>query len=181
MSVQLSEPWTVERFLAWEDQQDAKHEFDGTRIIAMTGGSRGHQRLVSRLLRLLEDSLDLERFDVVQEMRLQVGGRARYPDIAVVDGVVPDGLRTLRDAVVLFEILSDDTAATDRGAKREDYARLASIRRYVLLEQDRMAVTVLAMTPAGWTESKVVEGVLDLPEIGVALPLSQIYRGMRLR
>jgi hypothetical protein len=70
MSTQLSEPWTVERFLAWEDEQEGRHEFDGTRVIPMTGGSRRHQRLVSRLLRLLEDSLDLERFDVVQEMRL---------------------------------------------------------------------------------------------------------------
>jgi Uma2 family endonuclease len=77
-------------------------------------------------------------------------------------------------------VLSDETADTDHGAKREEYARLASIRRYVLLEQDRVAVIVLTMTPGGWAEGHMTDGVLGLPEIGVALPLEHLYRGPRL-
>jgi hypothetical protein len=43
------EPWTVERFLAWE----GKHAFDGRHVLAMTGGSRAHQRIVVNLMVLL--------------------------------------------------------------------------------------------------------------------------------
>ena len=72
-----------------------------------------------------------------------------------------------------------DTAATDRGEKRDEYARLPGIQRYVLLEQGRKAALVLEMTQAGWQESEVTEGNLDLPELGVALPLDAVYRGVR--
>jgi Uma2 family endonuclease len=175
----LLEPWTVERFLTWEDEQEGKHEFDGTRIIPMTGGSRKHQRLVQRLVSLLEESLDLDRFDAVQEMRLQIGDRARYPDVSVVEGAIPDRQKTIHDAVVLFEVLSDDTAAIDRQAKRDEYAMLASLRCYVLLEQDSMVATVLTKTSAGWDESRVEGGMLDIPEIGITISMTELHHSRR--
>lgn len=178
MNLVLREPWTVDRFLAWEDRQEGKHEFDGTRIIEMTGGSRAHQRIVANLIRLLEDSLDPARFDAVHEMRVATAGKVRYPDVAVVSAPVPNALKTLRDAVILFEVLSDETAATDLGDKRSDYARLTSIRRYVLLEQNRMAATVLQRVASGWQEVRVSSGALDFAEIGVSLPLASVYRGL---
>ena len=44
MSTPLRESWTVERFLAWEDKQEGRHEFDVATMIPMTGGSRNHQK-----------------------------------------------------------------------------------------------------------------------------------------
>jgi Uma2 family endonuclease len=190
MTIALREPWTIDRFLAWEDKQEGRHEFDGSRIVGVTGGSRAHQRIISNLIRLLEDALDPDLFDAVPEMRLQVAGKIRYPDVAVVAGRIPDDVRTLQDAIVLFEVLSDDTAATDRREKRAEYARLPGIRRYVLLEQGRMAATVLRLGERGWVETELAQGdagapfagggMLELPEIGVALSLDAIYRGVRL-
>ncbi len=150
MNIVLREPCTVDRFLAWEDKQEGRHEFDGSRVMEMTGGSRAHQRIISNLVRLLEDALDPDLFDAVPEMRLEVEGKIRYPDVAVVAGRIPDDVRTLRDAEVLFEVLSDDMAATDRREKRAEYARLPGIRRYVLLEQGRMAATMLRLGERGW-------------------------------
>jgi Uma2 family endonuclease len=180
MNLVLREPWTVERFLAWEDKQEGKHEFDGVRTIEMTGGSRAHQRIVHNLVRLLEDALDPVRFDAVPEMRVNVGGKVRYPDVAVVAGRVPDDTRTLRDAVVIFEVLSAETEATDRGDKLAEYALLPSLRRCVLVEQSLSSVTVLERTADGWSEAAGSTGTLDLPELGVALTLDSIYLGVRL-
>src|SRR5690242_9563517 len=128
MNVALREPWTIDRFLAWEDKQEGRHEFDGLRIIEVTGGSRDHQRIISNHIRLLEDALDPARFDVVSEMRIDVGGRIRYPDVSVTAGRVPGSARTLRDAVVLFEVVSEETSALDRCDKRAEYAELPGIR-----------------------------------------------------
>ncbi len=177
MNVALREPWTIEHFLAWEDRQEGRHEFDGLRITEVTGGSRDHQRIISNLVRLLEDALDLARFDPVAEMRLEIGGRIRYPDVSVVAGRTPGSARTLRDAVVLFEILSPETAAVDRGDKRADYAGLPSIRRYVMLEQSKAAATVLVRTEQGWAET-AADTELSLPELGVVLSLAAVYRGV---
>lgn len=176
MNVVLREPWTVERFLAWEDKQEGKHEFDGTNIIEMTGGSRAHQRMVMNLVRMLEDRLDPAAFDAVQEMRIAFGRQVRYPDVVVCAGPVAGPTKTLRDAIVLFEVLSPDTADNDRAAKRAGYAQIPGARRYVLLEQDRMAATVLTRTAEGWDETEVTTGALALPEVSVELPLAEIYR-----
>lgn len=176
MNIVLRQPWTVEQFLQWEDRQEGRHEFDGTRIVEMTGGSRAHQQIVANLIRFFEDHLDLSRFDAVQAMRIAFDGKVRYPGIAVVAGAIESKVKTLRDALVLFEVLSDDTAPTDLVDKRDEYARLPSVRHYVLLEQNRISLTVLERVQDGWRESQVTEGTLDLPELGVTVPLSAIYR-----
>lgn len=109
MNIVLREPWSVERFLSWEDMQEGKHEFDGSRIIEMTGGSRTHQRIVFNLVRLLLDRLDPGAYDAVQEMRFEVAGKVRYPEVSVCHGRSPRSIRTIRGAVVIFAVLSDDT------------------------------------------------------------------------
>ena len=178
MNVALREPWTIDRFLAWEDKQEGRHEFDGVRTIEVTGGTRAHQRIISNLVRLLEDALDPARFDAAPEMRLEVAGRIRYPDVSVVAGRVPDAIRTLSDAVVLFEVVSQDSAGVDRGDKRAEYAGLPSMQRYVILEQTEASATVFARTDQGWTETEArIE--LSLPELGLVLPFAAIYRGVR--
>ena len=178
MNIAFRAPWTVDRFLAWENKQEGRHEFDGVRIVQVTGGTRAHQRIVSNLVRLLEDILDPDRFDAVPEMRLEVGGRIRYPDVSVVAGRVPDAEQTLRDAVVLFEVVSKDSASIDREEKRGDYAEVPGIRHYVILEQTRAVATLLARTPQGWVQTETTTE-LSLPEIGVVLPVAAIYRGVR--
>jgi Uma2 family endonuclease len=180
MNLVLREPWTVERFLSWEDAQEGKHEFGGTQITAMTGGSRAHQRIVFNLTRLLTDRLDPERFDAVQEMRVEVAGKVRYPDVTICAGPIPDGVWTLRDAVMIVEVLSDETAVTDREAKRIEYTALPGMCYYLLLEQIRMAATVLELRAGGWHETQVTGGRVALSGLGIELALDDIYRGVRL-
>jgi Uma2 family endonuclease len=179
MNLVLHEKWTVERFLDWEDQHEGKHEFDGTRIIEMAGGSRAHQRILGNLLRLLDDRLDLDRFDAIQEMRIDVGGKIRYPDVLVIAPPVNEDTRTLRDAMVTFEVLSEDTADRDLGPKLAEYFRLPSIRRDVVVEQRRMFVASRERAPSGWNLTELRTGALDIPELGVSPPIEAIYRRVR--
>jgi Uma2 family endonuclease len=180
MNIVTHEPWTVERFLAWEDEQEGKHEFDGAHNIAMTGGSRAHQWLVFNLMRLLVDHLDRDMFDLIQAMRLNTAGKIRYPDLLVCRRRIPDQVRILQDAVVIFEILSDETAATDRSEKCHDYARLPSIKHYVRLDPTKIIATVLHYVDGNWNEREVDGGDIVLAEVAIALPLAEIYRDMRL-
>jgi len=38
MSTALSKSMSLAEFLEWEDKQEGRHEFDGSRIVEMTGG-----------------------------------------------------------------------------------------------------------------------------------------------
>ena len=175
MDAVLDRPWTTESFLAWEDRQEGKYEFDGHRVIPMTGGSFAHQDIVFNLRGLLGRLLADRPFR--QEMRLRVGTRVRYPDVVVCAGPLDQTTRRLTDAVAIFEVLSDDTATTDRVEKLIDYTAVPSLRTYVLLEQTAVAATLFQREPgAAWTATAHTAGNLILPGIDTLLPLADIYR-----
>jgi Uma2 family endonuclease len=80
------------------------------------------------------------------------------------------------EPLLLVEVLSETTAAADRGAKRAEYAALPSPRRYVILAQDEPLA--LVCDSASGFEEHAVRDVLDLPEFGVSVPLAQLYDGL---
>lgn len=115
-------------------------------------------------------------------MRLRAGTRVRYPDVVIAAGPLDPSLRTLTDAAVIFEVLSDDTARTDRVDKLIDYTAVPSLRAYVLLQQTAMAAAMLRREPGGdWIAAPHTTGALDLPAIDISLPLAPLYRGLNLQ
>jgi hypothetical protein len=179
MDTILAEPWTPERFLAWEDQQEGKHEFDGQRVVPTTGGTLGHQRIVRNLINALAALVDESVFPVVQEMRIRMGTRFRYTDVCVFQGEFDQATKTLTDAIAGFEVLSDDTATIDRVDKLIDYALLPSLRCYVLLEQTTIAATVFRREPGGpWLAEALTGGALALPGLDTSPDLAGLYRGL---
>ena len=179
MDTVLPDIWTTDRFLAWEDTQEGKHEFDGRDVVPMTGGSIAHQRIVFNICLALMGLLGDRPFLALHEMRIRSGVRVRYPDV-VICGTPPDQTaRTLSDAIVIFEVLSDDTATTDRVEKLLDYAALASLRCYVLVEQTTAAATVFRREPGGeWIASAHTDGTISLPGLDISLSLPDLYRGL---
>jgi hypothetical protein len=49
MSFAIQRPMTIEEFLAWEDRQELRWEFDGFAPVAMTGGTAGHSAMQRNL------------------------------------------------------------------------------------------------------------------------------------
>lgn len=179
MDTVLDRPWTTESFLAWEDQQVGKHEFDGRHVIEMTGGSIAHQRIGFNLCSVLGRLLMGRPFEVIQEMRLRVDPDVRYPDVVVCPGPLAQTLRTVTEAVAIFEVLSDDTAVIDRLDKLITYGRLPMLQSYVLLEQASIGAALYHRPVGGaWTVSAVTEGAIALPGLDITVPLAEIYQGL---
>jgi hypothetical protein len=135
MDTVLDRIWTIEIFVAWEDRQEGRYEFDGQDIDPMTGGIYAHQRIVINVWLALTDLLGDQPSRIAQEMRLQIGSQVRYPVVLVSAEPLAETTRTLTDAVAIFAVLSADTATTNRVEKPIDYAAIPSLRAYVLLEQ----------------------------------------------
>jgi len=179
MDTVLDRPWTTDSFLAWEDRQESKYEFNGREVIPMSGGSVAHQVMVFNLLVQLRHLLMDLPFWTLHAMRLRIGTRIRYPDVVIGAAPIDQTTRTLTDAVAIFEVLSDDTATTDRVAKLIDYAAVPSVRCYVLLEQTAMAATLFQREPGGvWIASAHTDGELSLPGLDIRLPLADLYQGL---
>lgn len=180
MDVAFRRPMTLDEFLAWERRQELRYEFDGVRPVAMAGGTVEHSEIATNLVRALGDRLRGQRCRAFRgDLKIIVAGRSRYPDAMVTCSPVPRGTDVIPEPVVVFEVLSASTAVTDRVEKNEEYRLTPSIRRYVMLEQTRCAATVFARGGDDWVGHVLTAGaVLAMPEIGVELPLAELYAGI---
>jgi Uma2 family endonuclease len=173
---------TLEEFLAWEEQQELRWEFDGFEPVAMTGGTSDHSAIERNLIFSLTGRLRGKPCQVyTSNLKILVAGSIRYPDAFVVCSPVTRGTRVVTDPVVVFEVLSPSTASIDIGAKNEEYRDTPSIQRYVMLSQDRQSATVFARVANDWV-GHILSGdtILSMPEIGIELPLAELYEGVAL-
>jgi Uma2 family endonuclease len=96
-------------------------------------------------------------------------------------GALDSEARFSTGPVVLFEVTSPDSKSRDYGPKVREYRGISSVRRYVILEQDRMSVTVHERVGENWTVYPLAaDGLLALPEVGIELPIGELYEGVEL-
>jgi Uma2 family endonuclease len=169
---------SLTEFLGWEERQETRYEFDGFHPVAMTGGTARHETIGNRLRTLLLLRLEGSRCRLWgPTTKIQVADRIRYPDAFVSCTPVEPGATIIPEPVVVFEVLSPGTSRTDRIAKLREYQATPSIQRYVILEQDAIAATVLSRRNDDWVTRVLTDGdVLQLPELAVELPLAEVYR-----
>ena len=173
-------PLTLDEFLAWERTQPHRYEFDGIQPIAMTGGSVAHARAITRLTAALTTRVKPPCEAFGPALKVLPSGRTRYPDSSIVCQVPGQVLGEDDDTIeptVVLEVLSPSTALTDRRVKSIEYAGVPGILVYVILEAARPDVTIHRRATA-W-EAETISGLhaeLALPEVGMTIPLTAIYR-----
>jgi Uma2 family endonuclease len=183
MTAPLHKAWTQEEFFAWAERQETRYEFDGFRPVAMTGGTTGHSMIGVNLIGELRNRL---RGSPCRPLGpdagvATVGSTVRYPDALVTCTSVDPTGRTVPGVVVVFEVLSASSGAIDRVVKLREYAAVASIKRYVILESTAIGVQVLerAAPEQAWQTTGLTDGdILRMPEIGIEIPVAAIYEGI---
>ena len=174
---------TLPQFLAWEERQPLRYEFDGFQPVAMTGGTAAHDSIQMNLCAALVNRLRGKPCRPHgNDLKIEVAGCIRYPDAFVVCTPVAPTQTVVTGPVVVFEVLSDSTANPGLVEKNAEYRATASIRRYVILEQTHAAAIAFARKGEDWI-SEIVAGddaTLRLPEIGIEIPLAEIYADVAL-
>ncbi len=174
-----------EQFLDWVQRQEGRFEFDGFRPVAMTGGTRGHNAIVLNIHLTLRAALRSTGFFV---LALDAGlatatAGVRYPDVLVTSSRGTPSDLLIDDVLVVFEVISPGSSRTDRVVKLREYLGVPTLRRYVVVEQTSAAVCVFEKNGDGsaWEASALVAGeTLDLPEIGIQVPVSDFYTDVDL-
>jgi Uma2 family endonuclease len=182
MNIAMRRPMTLEEFLAREDRQELRYEFDGFQPIAMTGGTFAHAVIQTNLLTALTTRLRGKPCRPIgSHLKILVAGRIRYPDAFVICTPVPNGAKVVSEPVVVFEVLSESTTREDMFAKNAEYRATPSIQRYIILEQTQAAAMVFARKGEDWVSELVTdEGVLSMPEIGITVALAELYADIDL-
>ena len=176
---------TRDEFLTWAETQSARYEFDGFEPVAMTGGTRDHSQICQNIYAALRSRLKGTGCAPLGPDAgvATIGDAVRYPDALVTCTKGPGTDRLVPGVVAVFEVLSPSSGRIDRIDKLLEYRSVPTIRRYVILEHASAAMTVYARGNGEdpWTATAPTGGdVLSMPEIGIAVPVAEIYEGTDL-
>ena len=175
---------SVEDFLKWIESQDERFEFDGFRLVAMTGGTTLHSRIIANVITALGAALRGKPRAVYSPDSLVRIDSAHgfYPDVTVSWSSEPRS--HLERPVVIVEALSESTERRDRGHKWHQYRRIPTLRHYPLVAQDRIAVDHFhRSSPDEEWRAEVLEDraeSLRLDAIEAGLKVAEIYEGVEL-
>jgi Uma2 family endonuclease len=180
MSAPLHRSWTQDEFFAWAGAQEGRYEFDGFQPVDMTGGTVNHAIIMQSVHAALRGRLrDGRCRPLGPDVGVAtVGAAIRYPDALVTCAKLDGAALTVPGVVVVFEILSPKTSRTDRIVKVREYAAVASIRRYVILESTSVGLTVLERDgpDEAWRVTTLTaDEVLRMPEIDSEIPVAEFY------
>lgn len=168
----------TEDFLAWVWRQERKFEQINGRLVMMAGGSRNHSAIAVNAATTLSVGLrggSCRAYN--SDFLVVVAEKNRYyPDVSV----ACDERRDFTDRpVMVVEVLSPGTRREDMGEKLENYLRVPSMLYVLYLWQDQPRARLWRVSEDGGAAPSNhfgLDTVLELPALGISLPLAELYR-----
>jgi Uma2 family endonuclease len=172
---------TAAAYLEWEPAQEGRYEYWDGEVVAMSGGTRKHNRISLNFSKLLDEALLDRPCDVyIADVKVQVepGQKYFYPDVMVTCDKRDDDAQFVQFPCLIVEVLSPSTEAIDRGTKFARYRQLASLQEYVLVQTIQPGVEVFRRNDRGqWVLSEYsLEDSLHLESIDVNIAVADLYR-----
>lgn len=169
---------SVPEFLEWENQQDTRHELLDGQIIAMTGGTFAHARLITRLVTKLSNHLDKTPCVVLSsDFKVQVAVDIFYPDVVVTCTQQENQDLLCKEPKLIVEVLSNSTTHKDRHKKRLAYQQIDSLEEYVLVSQEAKYIELYRRAD-DWRVAVHTDGVVELRSVEFSLSMDELYEGV---
>ncbi|HEX5163849.1 MAG TPA: Uma2 family endonuclease [Thermomicrobiales bacterium] len=169
---------SVEEYLRIEEVSPIKHESVSGVLYAMMGGTKAHSEILGNIYAAIRPEARRNRCRIFPgDVKAQVDAeRIYYPDLIVAcDPDDRDPLIT-RNPCLVVEILSPSTQSIDRREKASTYRTIASLRSYLIVDQDEMRVEhYYRNDDDAWTLEFVTEGAVTLRCPPMELWLDDIY------
>ncbi|KUO57768.1 MAG: hypothetical protein APF80_03030 [Alphaproteobacteria bacterium BRH_c36] len=176
-------------FLRWVQEREGRYELKGGIVTVQAGTTRGHAIICARFLSEILGQLDRNAWEAcIADLGVEIGETVRYPDV-LVESAGRDGrdLSTSEPAL-LVEVLSPSSVGTDMTEKPAEYAMLPTLKAYIVASQEEPIVWIWSRgQPQGGAVGEMPQqpleiagrdGIIEVPDLGLALSLSEIYRSI---
>lgn len=172
---------SADDFLEWILSQEGRFELvDGYVIEMMAGAKQGHNVVVSNIVSSLgPQSKSGGCRTTSSDTAVQtLASTIRYPDIVVDCGPPDPDAMVAESPTLVVEVSSPGTSSVDTTDKLDEYRDHPAIRLIMFVEPSSVLVKLYRRDSEGaWWSEKYddLESVIDMPEIGASLALSEIY------
>ena len=174
---------TLDEFVTWELEQEARHEWLAGDIYDFAGGTIEHAAISGDLFLAVAGHVRGTPCRVFNPDMLIVTKRSvRYADLVVTCDArdLERGTTRLRFPTCIVEVLSRSTAAVDRGEKFDEYRTIPTLQEYVLVDSRRRWVEVFRRDGDDMRAlAEITTGSVLLLSIGLEISLETIYRDVR--
>ena len=184
MSSEQKTHLSPEEYVSLDRKAEVRSEYFNGDMVAMSGGSREHNLIVTNMvgeLRLQLKGRPCEVYPSNMRVKISATGLYTYPGVVVVCGdpqFEDESVDTLTNPTLIAEVLSDSTEAYARGAKFGHYRKVDSLMEYLLVSQNESRIEQNVRQAAGpWLRSEIrgLKSRLELPSIQCAVDLAEIY------
>ncbi len=181
---------TPDEFLAWaaaheRELEGVKVELARGKVVKMMNNvTRGHAEICTNLIILLGASLDRNAYSVTTaDFGVKIRRSVRYPDILVEPVNPHKKQRASTTPVLLVEVLSPSSVATDFVEKMPEYTALPSLQAYLICSQDEPIAWLFAREQNGAFPELPMkiqgrEAIITVPQLSLEMPMAEIYRGI---
>lgn len=172
---------SAEEYLAWEPTQEERYEYWDGEVVAMSGGTRNHNRITFNFSKLLDDALvdrPCEMYMADVKAQVQRGQKYFYPDVVVTCDDRDNDPQLVQFPSLIIEVLSPSTEAIDRGTKFAKYRQFSTLKEYVLVQVEQPGIEVFRRNEKGqWVLSEYSLGdSLKLESVNVEIAIADLYR-----
>lgn len=180
---------SLENYRKLEDISDFKHEYHDGVIIALTGGTINHNRIIRNLIYWLMNLCNNQTYEVFfSDLRVWIPEHKRgfYPYVMVITG---DAIfnENRQDEIVnpclIFEVFSPSTSSYDRGDKFLYYRSISYLKEYILVDQVNYFIEHYTKTENNqWLlqEYQDINDMIKLNSIDIDLKISDIYENISI-
>jgi len=177
--------WTVEEYLAYEQETDTRYEYIDGEILAMSGGTENHSLITANAL--TEVSYQLRGSSCrayTSDLRAKISDtKYVYLDFSVVCGdaeFADDNHTMLTNPVLVVEVTSPSSMSYDKIIKRDFYLTLPSLQGYLILDQHRIFAELYTRNETDWSIRQYtdIDDRVPLDILNCTLPLKEVYRGI---
>lgn len=176
--------FAAEDYLAWEAQQATRSEYVRGEVFAMAGGEDRHMTAAGNLFAALRNELRGSPCRVYMtdvKLRVDAADAFFYPDVFVTCSAADLADRLVkREAVLVAEVLSDSTAAYDRGGKFAAYRQLPSLREVLFVDLRQRSIDLFRRGEDGlWVLHPLQAGdTMTLHSLGLGLPVARVFEDL---
>jgi Uma2 family endonuclease len=171
-------------FLAWEQSQEAKHELIGGEIVAFSGASLDHERIVGNTYVACDSRLrppcSAYSSGAISETAARKGSDAYRADVVITCSTEDTGKSlSVKHPRIVIEVRSPSNVGKKWEEKLFGYRETPGIEQLVIIESEARSITSYLRDDRGYWlpgETTIGEGAIILPSVQVELTLREIYR-----